>query len=71
MTAKSTILFSTYKTKKKKNYVFQELQQAADFLEIPFLSKAITTSIQQPSVQNEHLRSYLLVYSNIGSIQIT
>lgn len=39
----------------------QEIQQAADFLEIPFLSKAIAAAIKQSFTQNDHLRSYILV----------
>ncbi|XP_031619700.1 rho-related BTB domain-containing protein 1 isoform X2 [Contarinia nasturtii] len=38
-----------------------EIQQAAEVLEIPFLSKAIATFIQQPSAQNENVHSYLLL----------
>lgn len=39
----------------------QEIQHAADFLEIPYLTKAITASVQQSTAQSEHLRSYLMV----------
>lgn len=41
--------------------IMQEIQQAADFLEIPYLTKAIAASVQQSAVQSEHLRSYLMV----------
>lgn len=39
----------------------QEIQQAADFLEIPYLSKSIAASIQQPTNQNESIRNYATV----------
>lgn len=42
-------------------FLLQEIQQAADFLEIPYLSKAVSSSVQQLAAQNENPRSYLLV----------
>lgn len=39
----------------------KEIQQAADFLEIPYLSKSIAASIQQTTNQNENIRNYATV----------
>lgn len=42
-------------------YSTQEIQQAADFLEIPYLSKSIAATIQQTTNQNENIRNYASV----------
>lgn len=41
--------------------IMKEVQQAADFLEIPYLSKSIAASIQLTTDQNENIRNYATV----------